>query len=547
MHFLILLFSTLLFSSQKYDENKLKISKREDSYRVWLHFQDKVESLPIVLDKKTVLRRQKSGEKIQSDWYDLSVSKKYIDQLKTLGFEVLNESRWLNAVSINCHKNDFLILSSLKFVKKIEPVYQTKRKRIKKNEKRGIKRSLLYGNSEIQMEQINAPAAHEMGYYGQGVRILYIDTGFDLSHEAFDSIQVVGEYDFINDDIITSNETDQEEQNNQDEHGSLCLSVLSGFKEGELIGPAFKSEFLLAKTEIVDEEIQQEEDNYIAALEWGEALGADIACASLGYIDWYSYEDLDGNTASTTNAVDIASSLGMLCVNSAGNSGNDEWYYVITPADADSVLSVGSVTSEGELSYFSSHGPTYDGRIKPEVCAMGSSTYCIRPGTNSEYRYASGTSLSAPLAAGAAAIVLSANPSWSAMDIREAIINTASMAEIPNNDYGYGIINTLEAIHYNLNLFIDSSSAIPEKYSFSIFPNPFNPYLTIEFFEPDGDIVNIDIIDINGRLITTLIDNEVMQNTHTVRWYPVGNSSGIYFVRIKINDELKYKKVTFIK
>ena len=474
MHFLILLFSTLLFSSQKYDENKLKISKREDSYRVWLHFQDKVESLPIVLDKKTVLRRQKSGEKIQSDWYDLSVSKKYIDQLKTLGFEVLNESRWLNAVSINCHKNDFLILSSFKFVEKIEPVYRTKRKRIKKNEKRGTERSLLYGNSEIQMEQINAPAAHEMGYYGQGVRILYIDTGFDLSHEAFDSIQVVGEYDFINDDIITSNETDQEEQNNQDEHGSLCLSVLSGFKEGELIGPAFKSEFLLAKTEIVDEEIQQEEDNYIAALEWGEALGADIACASLGYIDWYSYEDLDGNTASTTNAVDIASSLGMLCVNSAGNSGNDEWYYVITPADADSVLSVGSVTSEGELSYFSSHGPTYDGRIKPEVCAMGSSTYCIRPGTNSEYRYASGTSLSAPLAAGAAAIVLSANPSWSAMDIREAIINTASMAEIPNNDYGYGIINTLEAIHYNLNLFIDSSSAIPEKYSFSIFPNPFN-------------------------------------------------------------------------
>ena len=127
------------------------------------------------------------------------------------------------------------------------------------------------------------------------IRDRYIDTGFNLEHEAFDSIQVISQYDFINSDSETANETEQEFQNNQDEHGSLCLSVLSGFKEGQLIGPAFKSEFLLAKTEIVDQEIQQEEDNYVAALEWGEALGADVACASLGYVDWYSYEDLDGD------------------------------------------------------------------------------------------------------------------------------------------------------------------------------------------------------------------------------------------------------------
>ena len=107
------------------------------------------------------------------------------------------------------------------------------------------------------MEQINAINAHSSGYYGDGVRILYIDTGFDLSHEAFDSIQVVDQYDFVNNDSTTSNQTDEEFQNNQDEHGSICLSVLSGFKEGQLIGPAFKSEYLLAKTEIVDQEIQR--------------------------------------------------------------------------------------------------------------------------------------------------------------------------------------------------------------------------------------------------------------------------------------------------
>jgi subtilisin family serine protease len=397
------------------------------------------------------------------------------------------------------------------------------------------------------MEQINAIDAQSMGFYGQGVRILYIDTGFDLSHEAFDSLQVVGQYDFINDDQITSNENEEEEQNNQDEHGSLCLSVLSGFKEGELIGPAFKSEFLLAKTEIVDQEIEQEEDNYVAALEWGEGSGADIACASLGYIDWYNYQDLDGNTSPTTIAVDIASSLGVLCVNSAGNSGDDSWYYIMAPADADSVLSVGSVTSEGVLSSFSSHGPTYDGRIKPEVCARGSSTYCIRPGTNSEYRYASGTSLSAPLAAGAAAIVLSANPSWNAMNVREAIMKTASMSELPNNDYGYGILNTVEALEYDFNLLIDKSNFSPEKYTLEVFPNPFNPSLNIRLSDLTGQAVNVDIFSMNGRFITSLIQNRIIKTSSTIDWTPANQSSGIYFLRINVNGRLKYQKVTFIK
>ena len=176
--------------------------------------------------------------------------------------------------------------------------------------------------------------------------------------------------------------------------------MLAGYAPGNLIGPAFKSEYLLAKTEIMAEEIQQEEDNYVAALEWGEALGADIACASLGYLDWYTYNDLDGNTATTTIAVDIASNLGVLCVNSAGNEGDDPWYYIITPADADSVISVGAVLQNGEIANFSSRGPTYDGRIKPEVCAQGASTYCIRSNTENSYRTASGTSFSAPLSCG---------------------------------------------------------------------------------------------------------------------------------------------------
>ena len=121
---------------------------------------------------------------------------------------------------------------------------------------------------------------------------------------------------------------------------------MAGYDPGNLIGPSFKSEYLLAKTEVMADEIYQEVDNYVAAIEWGEALGADVTCASLGYYDWYEYDDLDGNTAATTIAVDIASSLGVLCVNSAGNEGDDPWYYICTPADADSIISVGAVNRD---------------------------------------------------------------------------------------------------------------------------------------------------------------------------------------------------------
>ncbi len=537
-----------LFGGQKFDSNKLEFAKRGDEYRIWLFFTDKNNSSLHHITEKAKDRRNKVKKAEKSVWYDQNVSDEYVNHLKRLGFRILNKSRWLNAVAINCQYKDFDILNSLTYIEKIEPVMLAKKKKYEKLSKsEENNRTFLYGGSQDQMEQINAINAHNLGYYGQGVRILYIDTGFDLSHEAFDSIRVINQFDFINNDSITANQTEEEFQNNQDEHGSICLSVLSGFKEGQLIGPAFKSEYLLAKTEIVDQEIQQEEDNYIAALEWGESLGADIACASLGYLDWYNYEDLDGNTAQTTIAVDIASSLGVLCVNSAGNSGNNDWYYIITPADADSVLSVGSVDANGVISSFSSHGPTYDGRIKPEICAMGSSTFCIRPGTDSEYRTASGTSLSAPLAAGAAAIVLSANLQWSGMEVREAIIETASMAELPNNDYGYGIINTINAIDYDNQLKLNEIDYLPTNFDFSIFPNPFNSSIKIHISGDKINFLEISIFNINGVLIKNIHKNNFLESSFLLDWDSMKNGSGVYFLRINADNTIIHKKISYIK
>ena len=376
-----------------------------------------------------------------------------------------------------------------------------------------------------------------------------------LTYEAFDSLHVVDQWDFINDDNNTANETDSETHDNQHNHGTSVLSIMGAYVPGTLIGPAFGSEYLLAKTEIVAEEIQQEEDNYVAALEWGEANGADVVNSSLGYLDWYSYCDMDGNTAVTTIGVDIAASLGLVCVTSAGNWANEDppedpceslSYYISAPADADSVIAVGAVSSDSLIAYFSSRGPSYDGRIKPEVSALGVGVAAANPAGGYSVFY-SGTSASSPLVAAAAAVLLSANPQWTNMEIREALMMTASQADIPNNDYGYGIVNIWSALFYDY-----SGSTITTQHpaSFSLhtaYPNPFNPAVTLAVSVARLSLVNITILDINGRLITPICNEKLDIGNHQFIWDATDQTNGIYIVRSTAGKTALSQKITLIK
>ena len=564
-YFIIPFLAACIAAAADVDFQKLNEAVREDDQiHAWIMFKDKGPNVAarkqnITLHPKTLERRKKLFSEPVT-WYDVGVHQEYINRIISVGAEVRRESKWLNALSVFASMEQIQTIAGMNFVTRIQPVAKLRRGKHKTinnmthNERRNS--SLMdYGLAQTQIEMMNCDLAHDIGYFGQGVRILVIDTGFDLTHEAFDSLHVIDQWDFINDDNNTANETDSETHDNQHNHGTSVLSIMGAYVPGTLIGPAFGSEYLLAKTEIVAEEIQQEEDNYVAALEWGEANGADVVNSSLGYLDWYSYCDMDGNTAITTIGVDIAASLGLVCVTSAGNWANEDppedpceslSYYISAPADADSVIAVGAVSADSLIVYFSSRGPSYDGRIKPEVSALGVGVAAANPsGGYSEFY--SGTSASSPLVAGVAAVLLSANPQWTNMEVREALMMTASQADMPNNDYGYGLVNIWSAIFYNY-----SGSTIPPQRpaSFSlntVYPNPFNPSVTLSISMARASLVTINIFDINGRRITTICNELLDIGDHHFIWDATAQPSGIYIVRSTAGQTALSQKITLIK
>ncbi|MDY0017171.1 MAG: S8 family serine peptidase [Candidatus Delongbacteria bacterium] len=415
-------------------------------------FEQAVSS--VKLDEKTLRRRAKTFKR-ENDlimFSDLPVNEAYIEKL---GLEKVRAvSKWFNFVSAEISAEKALEISKLEFVRYIDILPKKgKYPEIKQETGTGGSKDAFYNLTYDQVNQINVPAVHALGHTGQGVRLLIIDTGFKKTHPAFDSLTVVDEWDFIfNDGNVSYDGNDVITY--QESHGTSCWSIAAGYDPGTFVGPAYGSDFLLAKTEDYDNEGIVEEDRMVAALEWGEARGADVASISLGYsefddpLDNYTYEDMDGQTAICTLGAKYAAYLGVTVCNSMGNSGTSAWKYLSAPADADSIISVGSVDLNGTIAASSSYGPSYDQRIKPEVVARGVSDYNASYSTDG-YGTGSGTSFSTPLVAGVSCLLLSAHPGWTNMDVREALMMTADRASDPDSTrYGWGLIDALAAVNY---------------------------------------------------------------------------------------------------
>ena len=394
---------------------------------------------------KALQRRALRGNGEWPEWIDRPLPVDWIEAVESTGVDVRTQSRWLRAVSVLATEQQQERLRTLPGVRELCPVLRGRRVTQPDLDASHINR-LQYGDSQTQLEQIGVPTAHDRGLSGSGVLVLMIDSGYYKDHEALDESRVVGEWDFIFDDGDTQN--GPEDIATQHNHGTATATALGAHVPGVLYGPAYNCSYLLAKTEDLRSETPIEEDYLVAALEWGEPLGADLASISLGYTDWYLQTDLDGQTAVCTQGVNQAIELGMVVVTSAGNSRVSDWGAIGTPADAFEVISTGAVDSAGELMYFSSPGPTADGRIKPEVVAMGGGVWCAGTDNVTHYRTAAGTSLSCPLVAGSAALILEAHPDWTPGLVRRALMFTADRAGAPDNDFGWGLVNLPAALDF---------------------------------------------------------------------------------------------------
>ena len=441
----------------------LNKSADNEGLLVWVFFSDKGKDVALkwensenVVSKKSLKRRSKvlPQDKLISD-KDLPVNTKYIQNVEALGFRLKQKSKWFNGISGYATKKELDLISILPFVKKLDVVEKFRKDYSVEDQEsdysdKSLDRqpeevhNLNYGNSFTQLDQINVPAIHDLGYNGQGVNICLMDAGFNnLTHEAFGSMNIIATWNFVNNSSDVSGHS----------HGTNTLSIIGGYKEGELIGPAYGSNYILAVTEDIRSETPVEEDNWIAAMEWADSIGVDVTSTSLGYLTFdapytsYTWQDMDGKTARITIAAGYAVSLGIVVVNSAGNGGfNSEHNTLNAPADGDSVITVGAVTSNGSRSNFSSVGPTADGRIKPDLMAMGSAVYVAGTSSSSSYSYVSGTSFSCPLAAGCAALLLSYKPSLTPIEILYLFRQTASQSNKPDNLMGWGIINAYGAM-----------------------------------------------------------------------------------------------------
>lgn len=435
-------------------------------------FADAVRNAGERLTERARARRaREQGGTYAPDYDDVPVPARYVEAVAATGARVRHVSRWLNAASVTANEAEARRIAELPFVRAILPLRLSRavtpvsvgpvetgvgpapgseRGSLQApRQSAALTKPTNYGVSITQLQGINVPAVHDSGYSGAGVILGMFDTGFNKSHSATIQLKRLAEWDFVFEDPQTANEA--ADAAGQWDHGTGTWGTAGGYWNANLIGPAYNATFALAKTEYVPSETRAEEDNWAAAAEWADSLGVDVVSSSLAYLDFdgtvddYTWFDLDGKTTVIAQAAILAHRRGILVANAMGNEGpggRSLW----SPADADSILSCGAVNSTNSIATFSGRGNTADGRIKPDVVAQGVSTYWAVASNNNAIAPASGTSLSTPLVAGAAALVREAHPEWTVAQVIQAMKSTADKAFTPDSVYGWGRIDTKVAI-----------------------------------------------------------------------------------------------------
>ena len=433
--FLLLLISVFQsVASPRYRFRVYLHTKGEAGYRV-----DKPEAF---LSAEAIARRERMGIAVEAD--DCPIAPAILDQLAQTGVKPILTSKWMRTVVVE--SEDYGVeqtLRQLPMVDSVQFVWQGEATapldRVESGERlvptKEPKKS-PYGYALGQIKLLNGLKLHRAGFRGQGMRVAVIDAGFLNADRmrVFDSLRLLGTYNVVSPGQSVFAE---------DEHGTKVLSCLAANAPGWMVGTAPEASYWLIKSEDSRSEYPIEEDYYVAALEFADSVGVAVVSSSLGYYTFdddslsYTQADLDGHTAFISRAAHRAAEKGLLLFSSAGNEGNSTWEKITFPADTEGVLTVGSMTSQKERSRFSSKGLTADGRIKPDLVALGSGS-CVVVGSG-EISYGSGTSFATPILAGMGICLWQALPQLSPQELIDLLRQSGSQAERPDAELGYGL------------------------------------------------------------------------------------------------------------
>ena len=409
------------------------------------------------LSERALQRRKRQGIKV--DESDLPVSATYIGQLRAQGVDIHTTSKWNNTVVVGT--DDTLLIEKVKalpFVSGIRKVavYKSMNSAAGRNRNENLRAvdntysADSYGNAFTQIQQLNGISLHGAGFRGEGMVIAVIDGGFFNADviPGFAHTKILGTKDFVDPsaDIFA-----------ESTHGMNVLSCIGANEPGYQIGTAPEASFWLIRSEDTYTEQLVEEDNWCAAVEFADSVGADVLNASLGYYDFdnddddLKYDEIDGSTHINSRSASMLAAKGMILCNSAGNEGGGRWGKIGTPADAADILAVGAVQANGEIAYFSSRGYSADGRVKPDVVAMGqmSGVYSAKGGLT----HSNGTSFSSPILSGMVACLWQALPRLNAYQIMDIIRRSGDRYDNPDETYGYGLPDFFKA--YTIGLLYD--------------------------------------------------------------------------------------------
>ena len=496
------------------------------------------------LSQRSILRRQKQNIALLER--DLPVNPAYVSQLQQAGAKIWFTSRWLNAVLVETTDATIATLQRLPIVKGLEFGRSLSNARIGadsqlstrdesgSDSKFGTVAPLNYGNSQTQITQLGVDKMHEQGIHGEGMLIGVLDAGFlnadkvGFLKPVFDENRVLATYDFVR------KETSVYED---DIHGLNCLSTIAATADNQLYGTAYKASFILLRTEDAASEKQIEEANWLFGAEYADSAGVDVISSSLGYTTFddpstnYTYQNMDGKTALSTRAAQIATETGMVVVVAAGNEGSANWHYISAPSDAASVLAIGAVTQAGTRASFSSFGPSADGRVKPDLDARGQGTIIGNP--NGQIASGNGTSFATPLMAGLAAGFWQAHPTLTATQVTDALRRSGSQYGAPDDQLGYGIPN------------FERASVLADAYgSLVVYPNPFSDadLLGIQWGEiAANEPLNATLTNLAGRVIW---QNQYVSTSLATFMLPrLSLSAGMYILTLTSGDKRRTLKV----